>query len=100
MKILKAGILLLVFCLAAQVNAQEITEKTKKRFAKADKDANNEISKKEWAKFLEGKTNKKGEPKDADLMFLGTDRDGNGSISLEEFAKGMDWKLAEQRQKE
>ncbi len=81
------------------VDAQEIDEKKQKRFEKIDKDSDGKISKEELTKFLDGKTNKKGEPKDANLEFLGGDHDGDGAITLEEYAKGINWKLAKQRQK-
>jgi len=99
MKLLKGSVLLLLLFAVTNISAQEITEKVKKKFGWIDKDKNGSIELAELEAFHDGKTNKKGETIDTELMFLGLDKDNNNKVSLELLAKGPDWKLAKQKVK-
>ena len=96
MKTIKYLVLVSIFFFGLQSTAQENKRNQAERFQLIDVDGNDLITNKELIKYYEGKTNKKGEAVDAELMFYGLDRDNNSIITSREYAKGVDWKAASQ----
>lgn len=70
-----------------------------KKFGWMDSDGNDIVTMEEMVEFHKGKTNKKGKPIDAELMFLGLDTDENGEVSFKEFTQPIDWKAAKEKRK-
>jgi Ca2+-binding EF-hand superfamily protein len=101
MNILKFTLVFIAFLSFTQINAQDAKTKAKaeKKMRWMDKDKNGSVSLDEMKTFYEGKKNKKGEPMEAEDVFVGTDADGDGKVTIEELSKGINWKLVNQKKK-
>ena len=68
-------------------------------FSEVDIDANYKITLKELQDYYKDKTNKSGNPINAELRFIGLDLNDDESIELAEFATKINWKMANQKYK-
>ena len=68
-------------------------------FYDVDVDKNYKITLKELQDYYKDKTNKSGNPINAELRFYGLDTNEDGTIELAEFAAKIDWKIANQKYK-
>ena len=96
MKIFKSIALVAILLIASQTFGQD-KEKQTKKFGWVDTDGNKEVTMEEMVAFHKDIKNKKGQPVDANLMFLGLDADDNGKLTLEEFVKPINWKAGKEK---
>ena len=68
-------------------------------FSEVDVDTNYKITLKELQDYYKDKTNKSGNPFNAELRFYGLDINDDGSVELAEFATKINWKIANQKYK-
>ena len=99
MKLLKTCLFIAILFIVSNVQAQEVTEKVKKKMARMDVNKDNAVDLAEFKEFYIGKTNKKGEAIKTDLLFLALDENDDNKIGVEELAKKPNWKAAKQKMK-
>ena len=99
MKIIKSLLIVSVFFIATNILAQVDKAHATKKFGWVDADGNKEVTMEEMVEFHKDKTNKKGNPVDARLMFLGLDSDNDGRLTLDEFIQEVNWKAAKEKRK-
>ena len=96
MKTFKSIALVAILLIASQSFGQYKENQTKK-FGWVDADGNKEVTMEEMVEFHKDKKNKKGQPVDANLMFLGLDSNDDNKLNLEEFVKPINWKAGKEK---
>lgn len=89
-----------IMFIANQISAQEVSEKTVKKFGWIDTNKDGAIEMEEMKVFYADKKDKKGEPVKYELLFFGLDANDDNKLSLEELDGKIDWKRAKQKMKD
>jgi len=86
--------------LTIQASAQVNVEKQKKKFGWVDVNKDKKVTMQEMIDFHKDKVNKKGNPLNGKMMFLGLDANDDKKLTIAEFVKPINWARAKKKKAE